>query len=248
MKGRTKQVGLRHFLSCPAGRLIHVSFNAKQKAKYMKRLIALLLVLTFPALSIKAETAPPALLNAIGIQESGMNSLAINVAGKSHYPATREEAVKIIQEAQAAGKSFDVGMFQVNSWWMKRYGIPPESLLDPEVNRQWGLFILGQEIARHGLNWKAVAKYHSPDMERGRRYAWKIYRHYAGMAGHNKEADSGKTAHGYQNLPVTGGIQRHSGVRPQGRIITFDIQQTGVFGYSGSEPGAPGVPAGSAKD
>jgi len=220
-----------------------------QKAKHMKRIIALLLVLAFSAFPVRAEKAPPALLNAIGIQESGMNPLAINVAGKSHYPATRGEAIKIIREAQAAGKSFDVGVYQINSWWMERYGIPPESLLDPEINRQWGLFILGEEIARHGLNWKAVAKYHSPDMERGRRYAWKIYRHYVGMTGHNKEADSdGKTAQGNQNVPVTRGIQRHSGIVPQGRIVTFDVQQASVLGYSGSEPGAPGVPTGTAKD
>ena len=211
----------------------------------MKRIIALLLALIVPALPVQGEDTPPALLDAIGIQESGMKPLAVNVAGKDYYPATRAEAMRIIQEAQAAGKSFDVGMYQINSWWMERYDIPPESLLDPEINRQWGLFILGQEIARHGLNWKAVAKYHSPDAERGRRYAWKIYRHYAGMAGH-KEADN-ETAQGYQNVPVTGGIQRHSGIVPQGRIITFDIQQTGVFGHSGSEPGTAGGPPGTAK-
>jgi len=156
--------------------------------------------------------------------------------------------VKIIREAQAAGKSFDVGLYQINSWWMKRYSIPPESLLDPEVNRQWGLFILSQEIARHGLNWEAVGKYHSPDTERGRRYAWKIYRHYAGMAGHNKEADNDKAAHGSQKLSVTGGIQRHSGVSPQGRVVTFDIQQAGMLGYPGSKTGTPGGPAGTTKD
>jgi len=126
----------------------------------MKKIVALLLMLVFPTLPVGAKDAPPALLNAIGIQESGMNPLAINVAGKSYYPATREKAVKIIRQAQAAGKSFDVGMYQINSWWMEQYDIPPESLLDPEVNRQWGLFILGQKIARHGLNWKAVGKYH----------------------------------------------------------------------------------------
>jgi len=79
----------------------------------MKKIVALLLMLVFPALPVGAKDAPPALLNAIGIQESGMNPLAINVAGKSHYPTTREEAVKIILEAQAAGTSFDVGLFQV---------------------------------------------------------------------------------------------------------------------------------------
>ena len=213
----------------------------------MKSIFALTLLLAFFTAPAKAADAPPALLNAIGIQESGMNPLAVNVAGKAHYPASRAEAVRIIQEAQAAGKSFDVGMFQINSWWMERFDIPPESLLDPAINRQWALFILGDEIARHGLNWKAVGKYHSPNMERGRRYAWKIYRHYIGIADH-KEAGNDKKTHGHQKLPVTGGIQRHSGVRPQGRIITFDIQQTGMPRHSGSEHGASGGPDGVAKD
>ena len=212
----------------------------------MKRIIALLLVLAFPALPVRAENAPPALLEAIGIQESGLNPLAVNVAGKAHYPSSREEAVRIVRQAQAERKSFDVGLYQINSWWMERYGISPESLLDPETNRQWAMFVLNREIARHGLNWKAVGKYHSPDTERGRRYAWKIYRQYVDMAGH-KEADNGK-AHGDQKLSDPGGIQRHSGVRPQGRIVPFDLQQAGMPRHSGSEHRTPGGPAGTAKD
>jgi len=234
-----------HALPCGAG--LFAIAQRKQKVKYMKRMIALLLVFAFPTFPVKAADAPPALLNAIGIQESGMKPFAVNVAGKEHSPATREEALTIIRQAQAAGKSFDVGLFQINSWWIERYHIPPESLLDPATNRQWGMFVLSQEIARHGLNWRAVGKYHSPDAERGRRYAWDIYRHYTGMAG-DKEVENGNTANGPQKLFVPGGVQRRSGVRPQGRVITFDVQQTGLPGDAGSKSGAPGGPAGTAKD
>jgi hypothetical protein len=38
----------------------------------MKRMIVLLLLLVIPSFSVKAGDAPPELLNAIGIQESGM--------------------------------------------------------------------------------------------------------------------------------------------------------------------------------
>jgi hypothetical protein len=223
-----------------------LSLNARQKAKDMKRVIALALVLVFSAFPVKAEDAPPALLEAIARQESGKNPLAVNVAGRSYAPASREDALRIIRQAQAAGESFEVGLCQIKYWWIKRYGIPLESLLDPAINLKWGMFILNQEIALHGLNWRAVGKYHSPDMERGRRYAWKIYRQYVKAGG--KEADNGETAHGHENLSVTGGIQRHSGVRPQGRIVTFDVQQAGMPGDAGSEPGASGGPAGTAKD
>ena len=206
----------------------------------MERMIVLALALCMlsPFSAAEAQEPPPRLVEAIARQESGLNPLAVNVAGKSYYPTTREEAELIIQAAQAAGKSFDVGLMQVNSWWMERYGIPPESLLDPEINRAWGGWILAQEITRHGLNWQAVGRYHSPDMERGRRYAWHIYRHYAGQGAlrtitgvphANQTPDT-------QNIPDAGRVRRNPGICPQGRIITFDLQQTGLPGNARSQP------------
>lgn len=73
--------------------------------------LAVLLCLNTPALA--AEPAP--LVEAIARQESGLNPLAVNIAGKSYYPATREEAAQLIQRAIAAGQSFDVGKMQINS-------------------------------------------------------------------------------------------------------------------------------------
>ena len=116
-------------------------------------LVALALVLPLAVTATAEETRPPAwLIEAIARQESSQNPLAVNVAGKDYYPATRQEAEAIIAAAQGSGKSFDVGVMQINRWWMERHNIPPTSLLDPEVNRTWGVWILEQEIARHGLN------------------------------------------------------------------------------------------------
>ncbi|WP_022657486.1 lytic transglycosylase domain-containing protein [Desulfovibrio desulfuricans] len=217
----------------------------------MKALMLAMAILFFSTLPVRAAESgpPPKLLEAITRQESDLNPLAINVAGKSYLPATREEAERIIQAAQAAGKSFDVGLMQVNSWWMERYGIPPASLLDPEVNATWGKWILAQEIARHGLNWQAVGKYHSPDVERGRRYAWYVYRHYAGQSASNlKEVPHALETPDTQNIPDTGGVRRSPGVSPQGRVITFDVQQAGVSGISRTQPGTSGSPARTAAD
>ena len=205
----------------------------------MKSIIALTLALCFlPFDGAEAQEPPPALVKAIAKQESGLNPLAVNVAGKSYYPATREEAERLIREAIAAGKSFDVGKMQINSWWMNRFGIDPVSLLDPDVNEAWGKRILAEEIARHGLNWQAVGKYHSPDTERGRQYAWFVYRHYAGQSASStqKEPSHANKTPDPQNVSDTGGVRRSPGVSPQGRVITFDVQQAGVSGRSRTEP------------
>lgn len=221
----------------------------------MKRLTALALMLCLLPLAVSAEEPGPPLrlVEAIARQESGLNPLAVNVAGKTYHPATREEAERIIQAAQAAGKSFDVGVMQVNSWWMERYGISPASLLDPEMNTAWGKWILAQEIARHGLSWQAVGKYHSPDIERGRRYAWHVYAAYAGKMAQPlprvvKEEPSAFQKTSAQSLPDAGGIWRNPGVRQQGRIITFDLQQTGLPGLSSAKSGTSRSPARTAAD
>lgn len=194
----------------------------------MKRMIALTLALCLlaPFGEAEAQEPPPALIKAIAKQESGLNPLAVNVAGRPYSPATREEAEQLIREAVAAGKSFDVGKMQINSWWMERFAIDPFSLLDPAINERWGKWILAEEIARHSLSWQAVGKYHSPDTERGRRYAWLVYRHYAGQSASftRKEADRAQQKTGSQNIPDSGGVWRNPGISRPGRIVTFDLQ------------------------
>lgn len=191
----------------------------------MKSMIALVLALCLvPFGGADAQEPPPALVKAIARQESGLNPLAVNIAGKSYYPTTRGEAERLIREALTAGKSFDVGKMQINNWWMKRYSIDPFCLLDPGVNETWGKKILAEEIASHGLNWQAVGKYHSPDQERGRQYAWRVYRHYAGQSASTKEAPNAEQKASHQNIPDPGGIWRNPSLSRPGRIITFDLQ------------------------
>ncbi len=213
----------------------------------MLKTIFMALALVLPlALTVAAEEAqaPAWLIEAIIRHESGGNPYAVNVAGKSYFPATRQEAESIIEAALSAGKSFDVGLLQVNSWWMQRYDIPPASLLDPDVNRRWGVWILEQEIARNGFNWQGVAKYHSPDEERGRQYAWRVY----AAAQKNKPAvttsitpATTRTNHAHQeksrdSIPDRGGVQRREGQRQPGRIVTFPLSGTDQSGAAGEKP------------
>lgn len=209
----------------------------------MKKTLALAVLLCWPISALAAEPGPPAqLVEAIARQESGQNPLAVNIAGKSYYPATREEAERLIREAIAAGKSFDVGKLQINSWWMELLGIDPFSLLDPATNERWGKWILAEEIARHGLNWKAVGKYHSPDPERGRQYAWLIYRHYAGQRASkvSQEVHRADQKMHTQNVSDPGGTRADPRIGQQSGAVPLHVQQKGVPWVFRPKPGASG--------
>lgn len=208
----------------------------------MKKALTLAVLLSLPLSALAAEPGPPApLVAAIARQESGLNPLAVNIAGKSYYPATREEAEQLIQKAIAAGQSFDVGTMQINSWWMERLAIDPFSLLDPATNERCGKWILAEEIARHGLNWKAVGKYHSPDPERGRQYAWLVYRHYAGLrASKITEVPRADKETHTPNLSNSRGTRADQGIGQQGGPVPFHVQQKGVPWVFRPKSGASG--------
>jgi hypothetical protein len=103
----------------------------------------------------------------------------VNVAGKDYTASTKEGALRVANAALAAGPSFDVGLMQVNVWWLRQLGITPETAIEPRTNVTLGVWILAREIAKHGLNWRAVAYYHTPlhrNPERGRAYAASVIR------------------------------------------------------------------------
>lgn len=123
----------------------------------------------------KAAKVPKGLVVAIARQESGLNPLCINIEGRDYAPANRAEAEEIIRKAEAEKRSYDVGLMQINSQWIRKWKMDPVALLDPETNIRLGIKILRQEIERHGMNWKAVGAYHSPTPERAMQYASRVY-------------------------------------------------------------------------
>lgn len=138
-----------------------------------------------PYISASSErfAVPDRLIKAIMKQESAFNPWAVNVAGQGNMPKTKEEALAIANNAWAEGRSFDVGLMQINSYWLRRFSMNPEYVIDPERNIVIGTWILAQEIKRFGLSWKAVASYHTPIArpERGRTYAASVIRHLKAM-------------------------------------------------------------------
>jgi len=121
---------------------------------------------------------PKQLALAIATKESAMRPWALNIAGRTVQASSKEQALEVSRAAMAAGLSFDIGVMQVNSQWLRRYRLPLESVLDQPGNIQVGVWILGQAIKQHGLTWRAVAAYHTPgvDTERGRAYAEDVIR------------------------------------------------------------------------
>lgn len=121
---------------------------------------------------------PKQLLLAIAHTESRLYPWAVNVSGKSYRPSSRTQALQIIHAARKRGLSYDVGMMQINNWWLKRLRISPEQALEPQNNILLGAYILASELRRHGYNWRAVGAYHSPTPSRQRLYAKVVAKHY----------------------------------------------------------------------
>lgn len=82
----------------------------------------------------------------------------------------------------------DYGLMQINSVWMKSlrsYGMKEESLLDPCINVMVGAWILSGHIARHGLNWESIGRYHSSTQFRRDAYARKVQGRLAALGWKN---------------------------------------------------------------
>ena len=142
---------------------------------------------------------PLALARAIARQESGTRPWVINVAGQDFSPKSAEEALDIADQAQRAGKSFDVGIMQVNSYWLKKYHIDLREILDPQKNIAMGIWILAREIRRYGLTWKAIGAYHTPlarNPDRARRYAQTVLAHMRSIC----DRDAARRAQEAQNF------------------------------------------------
>jgi soluble lytic murein transglycosylase-like protein len=115
---------------------------------------------------------PEIVIKAVIDMESGGNRLAVNIEGKPYFPKSDYEAEQLINKNR--GRSTDVGLMQVNSFWFAKLGVPQSYGFSECFNINFGTWILAYEIGNHGLNLKAIGKYHSPDELRGQSYASRI--------------------------------------------------------------------------
>ena len=60
------------------------------------------------------------------------------------------EALRMAESCLARGLSFDVGLMQINSYWIRRYRIPLRRLFHPRDNIYVACFILAGSMRRDG--------------------------------------------------------------------------------------------------
>ena len=206
-----------------------------------------------------AETVvPPKVALAIAKHESGLNPFAVNVAGASYMPNSREEALEIISQAEETGRSFDVGLMQINNQWYPKLGVTAESLLDPDLNIEMGVKILAWEFERHGKGWNAVGYYHSPNTSRGLNYSWQIYQLYHGeieprKSPETEQKQTEKSTYAEQktenyNVSDRGGLWRNPGTSKQSRVVSFQVRGESIIRISSAEPGGSASPEGITQD
>ena len=99
---------------------------------------------------------PVPLLKAISHNESGGNARAV------HRNKNGTE---------------DIGHMQINSAWLPRlakYGIDRKNLFDPCLNTQVGAWVLANNFANLGYNWKAVDAYNTSSPKPISNYTMKV--------------------------------------------------------------------------
>ncbi|AEI89518.1 MAG: Transglycosylase-putative [Candidatus Midichloria mitochondrii] len=102
----------------------------------------------------------------------------LNVAGKAHYFATKQEAVNFLKSVLAKGiEQVDVGCAQINWYYHgKKHFKKPEHAFNPVFNTAYAAYFLSQNYERTKDWAKAVAIYHSRTEEKGKNYAAKVHK------------------------------------------------------------------------
>ena len=101
---------------------------------------------------------------------------AIQVQGKSYYFKTQSAANLYIKQLLSLGiENFDVGCFQVNWRWHKDKVRTPQELLNPIKNTLIASQYLGDLKTQHYSWLKAVAYYHSSNLQQGKNYAKLVF-------------------------------------------------------------------------
>lgn len=124
----------------------------------------------------------PVLLKSIAQIESNLNPGAIN---------------------RNQNGSMDIGLMQINSFWIKTLGLDPNKLVsDPCYNTMTGAKVLKQCIDRYGYTWEAVGCYNATSTPKRVRYSWKIFNMLKAWSAKRQTHDSRPTTHDAQRITL----------------------------------------------
>lgn len=136
----------------------------------------------------RTEGIPSGLLLAIGRAESGVDTSwgrlvwpwALNIAGRSVFAPTRDEALRQASESLRSDprRFVDLGCLQVNWQYHREWLKEPANVLDPEWNVAYAARLLRNLAAEHGSWEKAVGFYHSANPQRQAVYLANVARNY----------------------------------------------------------------------
>lgn len=98
----------------------------------------------------------------------------LNHAGSGEWFDSKDAALVRMEGLLAAGESFDVGCFQINTRWHGHEFASLDEMIDPHRNAGYAAHYLTELYSETG-SWKAaVAAYHSRDPDRGEGYAERV--------------------------------------------------------------------------
>ena len=162
----------------------------------ISHILAALLLLLIPSQAIsfcfdeagRTYGISPLLLRGIARVESNMKPEAVN---------------------RNSNGSIDLGLMQVNSFWLKTLGTTSHELTsDPCYNVMAGAWILKGCLDRHGETWEAVGCYNATSRNKRVNYSWKIYRELL------KSAKSAPASGGNKAIAASNTPPRHAAARP----------------------------------
>ncbi len=112
---------------------------------------------------------PEGILYSVGLTETGrkgsLNPHALNVEGKTYFPATLQDAYDLFEQARRRGaKLIDIGCMQINHHYHGSEFRSVEDMFDPASNVAYAARFLRNLHDRHETWTMAVARYHAgPD-------------------------------------------------------------------------------------
>jgi len=104
---------------------------------------------------------PEGLLTAIALNESGLHAYALNLRGRAYFPATREEARRMLTSAGTRGMA---GCFQINAGVHVARG--EDWPLDPSRAADWAARYLVRHHETYGEWGRAVLRWHGASSSR----------------------------------------------------------------------------------